>query len=39
LLLNRVKSFALYFFLQGSVKKGGLIAVFLSVIVWVSVVI
>ena len=39
LLLNRIKSFTLYFFLQGLVGREELIAVFLLVIVWVSVVI
>jgi hypothetical protein len=33
LLLNRVKSFTLRFFLQGLVEKGELVAVFLLIIV------
>ena len=39
LLLNGVGSFALCFFLQGLARGGELVAVFLSAIVWVSVVI
>ncbi len=39
LLLNRVRSFILCFFLQSLVKRGQLIIVFLLVIVWVNIVI